>query len=58
MHVHMHVAGLGVERREKTIEDSRKRLFLIAWWKAYASETAERLPDVKGLMTPCRQLVS
>ena len=33
-----------------------RTLIIIAWWKKYAEETAERLPDTKTLMTPCRQM--
>ena len=31
-----------------------KELHIIAWWVEYAEQTAERLPDTKFLITPCR----
>ena len=34
-----------------------KTVYAIAWWRKYAEETAERLPDQDYLMTPCRAMV-
>lgn len=35
-----------------------KTIYVVAWWRRYAEETAERLPDQPYLMTPCRPMVS
>lgn len=43
--------GIGAAAQRTT---SEKRLQVIAWWLAYAAATAERLPDVPHLYTPCR----
>jgi|EP00966_Prymnesium_polylepis_P336852 hypothetical protein len=59
--VAMRRGGIGPNDADRPTNESMgrgaKSLYVIAWWRRYAETTAERLPDVPGLMTPRRHLV-
>jgi hypothetical protein len=45
------------DMRAPSAERGAKSMYVTAWWRRYAENTAERLPDYSGLMTPRRHLV-
>eukprot|EP00965_Chrysotila_dentata_P239697 6203254-Pleurochrysis_carterae.AAC.1 len=42
--------------KRRKLMDTEKTLSVVSWWRGYANETSEKLPDMDMLMTPHRQI--